>query len=264
MARLNPNQTVPLSTGRPIPLIGFGTWELQGDKAYDGVRSALETGYRHIDTATGYENEDRVGTAVRDSGLDRDDVFITTKCPPERAGRELETLDSSLSLLGVEFVDLWLVHWPPKGKARPDTWRGFIDALQLGKAKAIGVSNYSVDQIDELVAATGQAPAVNQIPWSPFSYDPELARALAARSVVLEGYSPLKRSRLGDPTLMEIAGAHGKTPAQVVLRWHLEHEFVVIPRSSRRERIEENFALYDFELSEADIARIDALSSWSR
>jgi 2,5-diketo-D-gluconate reductase A len=261
MSPLNSNQTVPLSVGRPIPLLGFGTWELAGDQAYDGVRSALEIGYRHIDTATGYANEDRVGTALRDSGVDRGEVFITTKCPPERAGRELETLDNSLSLLDVDFVDLWLVHWPPNGEARPDTWRGFIEALQLGKTKAIGVSNYSIDQIDELIAATGQAPALNQIPWSPFSYDPDLATALAARSVVLEGYSPLKRSRLDDPALAEIASAHGKTPAQVILRWHLEHEFVVIPRSSRRERIEQNFALYDFELGDAEIARIDALSS---
>jgi diketogulonate reductase-like aldo/keto reductase len=252
---------VSLSSGGEIPLIGFGTWELEGEDAYNGVRAALDIGYRHIDTATGYANEDRVGAAVRDSGLDRDELFITTKCPPDHAGRELETLEASLSLLGTEFVDLWLIHWPPGGRARPDMWAQFIFAQQQGKARAIGVSNYSTAQLDELIAATGQAPALNQIPWSPFSYDPETVTALAARNVLLEGYSPLKRSPLDNPELVRVAGAHGKTPAQVILRWHLEHGFIVIPRSARRARIEENFDLYDFELTEDEVSRLDVLAA---
>ena len=205
--------TVALAPSGAIPLLGFGTWQLAGDDAYNGVRAALEVGYRHLDTATGYANEDRVGAALRDSGLDRDEVFVTTKCPPERVGRELETLEESLAALRLDFVDLWLVHWPPNGEARPETWAAFVAAAEQGKARAIGVSNYSLAQIDELVEATGVSPAVNQIPWNPFAYDPGTVEALALRGVVLEGYSPLKRSDLEDATLVEVAESHGKSPA---------------------------------------------------
>jgi 2,5-diketo-D-gluconate reductase A len=253
--------TVQLSGGVSIPLIGFGTWQLEGAGAYNAVRAALEVGYRHVDTATGYANEDRVGAAIRDSGLGREEVFITTKCPPEHAGRERQTLEESLRALGVDFVDLWLVHWPPQGEARPQTWKVFVEALERGQARAIGVSNYSIAQIDELIEATGRGPALNQIPWSPFCYDEEQAARLAARGVVLEGYSPLKRSQLGHPVLAGIAAAHGKTPAQVVLRWHIERRFVVIPRSARRERIEENFDLFDFKLNDAELRQLDALAA---
>jgi 2,5-diketo-D-gluconate reductase A len=254
-------ESVQLSDGVSIPLIGFGTWQLEGDDAYNGTRAALEIGYRHIDTATAYENEDRVGAAIRDSGLDREDVFITTKCPPGNVGREAQTIDASLKNLGVDFVDLWLVHWPPNRQATPDMWKAFIEALEQGKTRAIGVSNYSIAQIDELIAATGQAPALNQIPWNPFAFDQREVAELRSRQVVLEGYSPLKRSDLGNPVLAEIAAAHGKTAAQVILRWHVEHGFVVIPRSKRQERIEENFAIFDFDLTPAELGRIDALSA---
>jgi diketogulonate reductase-like aldo/keto reductase len=254
-------EDVRLSDGVSIPLIGFGTWQLDGDDAYNGVRAALEIGYRHIDTATAYDNEDRVGAAVRDSGLGRENVFITTKCPPGNVGREAQTLDASLRALGVDFIDLWLVHWPPHGEARPDTWKAFIDALEQGKTRAIGVSNYSIAQIDELIAATGRAPALNQIPWNPFAFNAREVSELRNRQVVLEGYSPLKRSDLGNPVLAEIAGAHGKTAAQVILRWHVEHGFVVIPRSRRRERIEENFGIFDFQLTPEELRRLDALGA---
>jgi len=254
-------EDVRLSDGVSIPLIGFGTWQLEGDDAYNGVRAALEIGYRHIDTATAYGNEDRVGAAVRDSGLGREDVFITTKCPPGNAGREARTLDARLRALGTDFVDLWLVHWPPHGEASPDMWKAFIAALEQGKTRAIGVSNYSIAQIDELIAATGQAPALNQIPWNPFTFNEREVAELRSRQVVLEGYSPLKRSDLSNPVLAEIAAAHGKTPAQVILRWHVEHGFVVLPRSKRRERIEENFAVFDFQLTPEDLRRLDALGA---
>ena len=252
---------VLLSEGVSIPLIGFGTWQLDGDDAYNGVRAALDIGYRHIDTATAYGNENRVGAAVRDSGLGRQDVFITTKCPPGNAGREAQTLDASLSALGVDFIDLWLIHWPPHGEARPDMWKAFVAALEQGKTRAIGVSNYSIAQIDELVTATGRAPALNQIPWNPFTFNEREVADLRDRHVVLEGYSPLKRSDLGNPVLTEIAAAHGKTAAQVILRWHVEHGFVVIPRSRRRERIEENFDVFDFELTPEELRRLDALGA---
>lgn len=252
---------VNLSDGVSIPLIGFGTWQLTGDDAYNGVRTALETGYRHIDTASAYRNEERVGAAIRDSGAAREDVFITTKLPPGNAGRERETLEESLRDLGVDYVDLWLVHWPPDGSARPETWKAFISALEQGKARSIGVSNYSVAQIDELIAATGRAPALNQIPWSPFRFDPALAVSLAPRGVALEGYSPLRNSDLSDPVLTEIASAHGKTPAQVILRWHVDRSFVVIPRSKRAERIRENFDIFDFSLSDDELRRLEELGT---
>ena len=252
-------EDVRLSDGVSVPLIGFGTWQLDGDDAYNGVRAALEIGYRHIDTTTAYGNEDRVGAAVRNSGLGRENVFITTKCPPGNVGREAQTLDASLRALGTDFVDLWLVHWPPRGGASPDMWKAFIEALEQGKTRAIGVSNYSIAQIDELIAATGRAPALNQIPWNPFTFNEREVAELRSRQVVLEGYSPLKRSDLGHPVLAEIAAAHGKTAAQVILRWHVEHGFVVIPRSRRRERIEENFAIFDFELTPEELRRLDSL-----
>jgi 2,5-diketo-D-gluconate reductase A len=254
-------ETVRLADGVSIPLIGFGTWELGGDDAYNGARAALDIGYRHIDTATAYANEDRVGAAVRDSGIGRENVFITTKCPPGNVGREAQTLDASLKALGVDFVDLWLIHWPPNGEARPDTWKAFIAALEQGKTRAIGVSNYSIAQIDELVAATGRGPALNQIPWNPSLFDEREVAELDSRHVVLEGYSPLKRSDLGNPVLAEIAAAHSKTAAQIILRWHVEHGFVVLPRSQRRERIEENFAIFDFELTPEELRRLDALGA---
>jgi diketogulonate reductase-like aldo/keto reductase len=254
-------ESMRLSDGVSIPLVGFGTWQLEGDDAYNGVRAALDIGYRHIDTATAYENEDRVGAALRDSGVGREDVFITTKCPPGNVGRETETIDASLKNLGVDFVDLWLVHWPPNRQATPAMWKEFIEALEQGKTRAIGVSNYSIAQIDELISVTGTAPALNQIPWNPFAFDEREVAELGSRHVVLEGYSPLKRSDLGNPVLTEIAAAHGKTAAQVILRWHVEHSFVVIPRSQRRERIEENFAIFDFELSAEELRRIDALGA---
>ena len=261
MSERTSQEVVRIADGVSIPLIGFGTWELNRDDAYTGVRAALDTGYRHIDTATAYENEDSVGAAVRDSGLDRENVFITTKCPPSSAGREAQTIDASLKALGVDFIDLWLVHWPPNRQASPDTWKAFIAALEQGKTRAIGVSNYSIAQIDELIAATGRAPALNQIPWNPFAFDEREVAELSGRQVVLEGYSPLKRSDLSNPVLAEIAAAHGKTPAQVILRWHVEHGFVVLPRSKRRERIEENFDIFDFQLASEELRRLDSLGA---
>ncbi len=253
-------RALPMRGGGSVPIVGFGTWQLEGEDAYRSTLDALQVGYRHVDTATGYGNEAQVGAALRQSGLPRSEVFVTTKCPPENAGRETETIDRSLELLGLEYVDLWLVHWPPNGQAAPGTWERFVAARDAGKARCIGVSNYSIDQIDELVAATGEMPAVNQIRWSPNLYDPDLAAALAERQVVLEGYSPLRRSNLDDPVITELARAHRKTPAQVVLRWHVDKGFVVIPKSSHRERVEQNFDLDDFELSAEELARLDGLA----
>jgi 2,5-diketo-D-gluconate reductase A len=241
-----------------MPMIGFGTWRLSGPQARDAVSFALETGYRHIDTATIYRNEDEVGRAVRDSAVPRQDIFITTKLPPERRDRIRRTLEESLSALGTDHLDLWLIHWPPGGAA-PEVWAEFIKLRDEGLTRAIGVSNYSLAEIDELQRATGELPAVNQIPWSPKQYDQAVLEGHQARGVVLEGYSGLKGTRLNDKALKEIAARHGVTPAQVVLRWHLEHGIVVIPKSAHRERIAENFALDGFSLTPDEVAAIDAL-----
>ena len=253
--------TVGLDGGVDMPMVGFGTWQVRGDKGYDAIRHALQVGYRHIDTATIYGNEADVGRAVRDSGLSRTDVFITTKIPPERAGRERDTLSASLRALRTEYVDLWLVHWPPGGQGRPDMWRALVAARRDGLARAVGVSNYSTAQIDELIAASGETPAVNQIPWSPWDHDPTRLADSRARGVVVEGYSPFKRSKLRDPVLRDIASTHHVTPAQVVLRWHLEHGIAIIPKSVTPERIKSNMELFGFTLRAEEIARIDALSS---
>jgi diketogulonate reductase-like aldo/keto reductase len=251
--------TVTIAPGIEMPLVGLGTWQARGDEAYAAVRRALEVGYRLIDTATAYGNEEAVGLAVRDSGLPRGEVFVTTKLPSDKAGRERETIDASLRALGMEYVDLWLVHWPPGGEARPDTWQRFVEVREAGLARAIGVSNYDTAQIDELVEATGVLPAVNQIRWSPPLYDAAVVRAHRERGVTLEGYSPFKSTDMKHPVLVEIAARHGVTTHQVVLRWHIEHGIVVIPKSTDPGRIAANFDVFGFALDDAEVARIDAL-----
>jgi 2,5-diketo-D-gluconate reductase A len=249
-----------LRGGVRMPLVGLGTWRLNGRSAYDAVRYALDAGYRHIDTATMYGNEVEVGRALRDSGLDRSEVFITTKLPPERATEASSTLHESLRALGTDIVDLWLIHWPPGGQAAPATWRALLAARDAGQARATGVSNYSTAQIDQLIEATGEAPAVNQIPWSPVQYDPKLLAESRERGVLVEGYSPIKHTNLSEPVLVEIAARHGVSVPQVVLRWHLEHGIVVIPKSSHPEWITSNLDLFGFSLSPEEVARIDALA----
>jgi 2,5-diketo-D-gluconate reductase A len=261
MEAARPVPTVTLPGEVAMPLVGFGTWQLRGGQAEAAARVALRVGYRHIDTAMVYGNEREVGRALRDSGLERREVFLTTKLPPGSAGREREAIAASLRALGTDYVDLWLVHWPPRNRALPGTWRELLAIRDQGLARAVGVSNYSPSQVDELLDDSGEAPSVNQIPWSPRRHDPELLAQHRSRGVVLEGYSPLKSTRLRDRVLTGIAQAHGVTAAQVVLRWHLEHGIPIIPRSSRPERIEANFDLFDFSLSEQEVARIDGLSS---
>jgi 2,5-diketo-D-gluconate reductase A len=256
--------TVELDQKVAMPLVGLGTWQMTGARCQAAVRAALEVGYRHLDTATMYRNERDVGRAVRDSGVPRGEVFVTTKLPPGNAGRERRTLDDSLRALGMDYVDLWLVHWPPRDPALVPTWEALLAARDQGLARAVGVSNYSPAQLDRLIAATGQAPQVNQIPWAPALYDPDLVEAHRRRGVVLEGYSPFKNTDLRHPALAEIAAGHGVTPAQVVVRWHVDHEVVVIPKSATPERIAANFDVFGFSLSDEELAAIDGLRTGSR
>jgi 2,5-diketo-D-gluconate reductase A len=251
--------SVDLGSGTPLPMIGFGTWQLGGRQAYDSVRLALDCGYRHIDTATLYGNEEEVGRALRDSGLARDEVYLTTKLRPRDTGREQRILAQSLRALGTDHLDLWLVHWPPSDRELVPVWREFVAAQDKGLTRAIGVSNYSPQQIDLLAEQTGVRPAVNQIPWSPRRHDARLLEEHRRRGVVVEGYSPLKNTNLNDPVLTEIARAHGVTPAQVVLKWHLQHDIVILPRSGNRERIAQNLDLFAFDLTPAEITEIDEL-----
>lgn len=242
-----------------MPLVGLGTWQMTGRQCYRAVRYALDIGYRLIDTATMYRNEADIGQAVRDSGVAREQLFITTKLQPSDAGRERRTLERSLAALATDYVDLWLVHWPPRGRAGPQTWREFVALRDEGRASAIGVSNYSATQMDELAAATGQMPQVNQIEWGPSLYDSREVAEHERRGVVLEGYSPFKTTNLRHPVLVDVAARYAVTPAQVVVRWHVDHGFVVIPKSATPERIRANFDVSGFSLDEADVRRLDAL-----
>jgi 2,5-diketo-D-gluconate reductase A len=253
------DRNAELPSGAWMPLLGLGTWQARGRGAVDAVRCALEVGYRHIDTATMYGNERQVGQGVAESGVPRAEIFVTTKLPQGHAGRERESLEESLAALGFEYVDLWLIHWPPGGRARPDVWERLLELQGEGLALEVGVSNYSLRQIDELERATGRLPAVNQIEWSPALFDRDVLEGHRRRAVQLEGYSPLKTMNLRDPRLVQIAEKHGVTPAQVVLRWHVEHRIVAIPKSTNAERISENAAIFDFQLTLREIGSLDGL-----
>jgi 2,5-diketo-D-gluconate reductase A len=256
-----PDDTVTLTNGARMPLLGFGTWQIQGKDAVRATSAALETGYRHLDTATVYGNEREVGRALADSGVPREDVFLTTKCPPNRAGRELDTLRESLDLLQTDHVDLWLIHWPGEGSGNVDLWRAFVEARESGLAREIGVSNFDPSLIDEVTNGTGAAPAVNQIEWSPLLFDERTVAEHQARDVALEGYSALRGGTLDHPTIVDIAERVGRTPAQVILRWHLQHRVVVIPKSVHPDRIRSNADIAGFSLSDDDMAALDALGS---
>jgi len=259
MATHGEQAVATLPSGAGMPLLGFGTWQASGDAGYRAVRAALDAGYRHVDTATMYGNEAEVGRAIKDSGIARDEIFVTTKLPPERVGQEAETLAASLAALGTEYVDLWLIHWPPAGGAGVPTWREFVAHRDTGAVRAIGVSNYGLDQIDELTERTGVVPAVNQVPWAPAMHDPRTVAEHRDRGVVLEGYSPFKNTDLADPVLARVAAAHQVSPAQVVLRWHIQHGIVVIPKSVTPERIRSNADVFGFTLSTDEMAAVDAL-----
>jgi 2,5-diketo-D-gluconate reductase A len=253
-----PDASVKLPSGASMPLLGFGTWQIKGAAAVEATAAALDAGYRHLDTATVYGNEAEVGRALRESGVARAEVFVTTKCPPNRSGRELETLRESLDALGTDHVDLWLIHWPGSGDD-VDMWRAFVEARDTGLALDIGVSNFDVGMVDRISSATDVAPAVNQIEWSPLLYDRAVLEEHRARGVALEGYSALRGGTLEAPVIGRIAERLGRTPAQVIIRWHLQHGVVVIPKSRQPDRIRSNADVGGFELSAEDMAAIDAL-----
>jgi 2,5-diketo-D-gluconate reductase A len=262
---MSESQAVPvveLPGDASMPIVGFGTWKVTGGQVESALAAALATGYRHIDTATMYGNEAQIGAALAASDLSRAEVFVTTKLPPGDAGHEAEVLRRSLRALRTDYVDLWLVHWPPRSaRGRAAVWDAFRELRDEGLVKAIGVSNFSLDEIDKLIEATGEAPAVNQVRWSPSYYDPDVLVGHKARGIALEGYSALKDRRLTDPALAQIAAAHQVTVPQVILRWHLEHGITVIPKSVRPDRIAANFDLFSFTLTQDEVAGIDAFGN---
>jgi diketogulonate reductase-like aldo/keto reductase len=247
-----------LADGREIPVLALGVWQVpKGPECVNAVRWALECGYRHIDTAQAYGNEESVGQALRESGVPRQEVFLTTKFNPSRRDPAAEA-ERSLARLGVDYLDLYLVHWPKGGATR--AWSGMQRAHELGYARSIGVSNFDISELDQVTSLAGTAPVVNQIQMSPFNYRRALVDEAYARQVVIEAYSPLGTGRhLSDATVGRIAGRMGRTPAQVLLRWCIQHDFVVLPKSTHQERIKENAQIFDFVLPGDAMAELDSL-----
>jgi diketogulonate reductase-like aldo/keto reductase len=247
-----------LADGNEIPLLGLGVWQApEGRETEDAVRWALELGYRHIDTAQAYGNEGSVGRALRDSGVPREDVWITTKFFP-REKDPAAAAERSLERLGVDHVDLYIIHWPEGGPTW--AWDGMQRAREAGHARSIGVSNFSVAELEELLGVADVPPVVDQVQFSPFEFRRRLFEGCEARDVAIEAYSPLGTGRhLGDPRVAEVAERVGRTPAQVLIRWALERNLVVLPKSTHRDRIEANAQVFDFTLSDEDVAVLDGL-----
>ena len=247
-----------LADGSRMPMLGLGVWQMSnGPECVNAVRWALEAGYRHIDTAQDYGNEDSVGQGLRESGVPRDEVFITTKFFPGRDDPAAEA-ERSLRRLGIDQVDLYLIHWPQGGPTW--AWPGMERALQLGYTRSVGVSNFSVTELDEVTAEARTTPAINQVQFSPFAYRRKLLESCQQHGVVVEAYSPLGTGQhLSDTTVQRLAERSGRTAAQVLLRWCVQHEVPVVTKSTHRERINENSQIFDFELSGEDMTELDAL-----
>ncbi len=247
-----------LNDGHQLPMLGLGVWQTpDGRECVDAVRWALELGYRHIDTAQAYGNEESVGAGLLASGVPREEVFITTKFYPGQPD-PVAALEQSLRRLRVDQVDLYIIHWPQGGATW--AWPGMERARELGYARSIGVSNFSATQLDAVIGAGTFVPAVNQVHFSSLAYRRALLEACQGRGVVLEAYSPLGTGRhLGNPTVGQVADRVGRTPAQVLLRWCIQRDVPVIPKSTHRERIEANADIFSFQLSDEEMGMLDAL-----
>jgi 2,5-diketo-D-gluconate reductase A len=256
--------TISLNNGVQIPQLGFGVFQIKPEETVKATTSALEIGYRHIDTAQMYGNERQVGIAVRESGIPREEVFVTSKLNNNRLERDdiLRSFDTSLSELGFDYLDLFLIHWPlPAVADYVARWKVMEEIYAGGRVKAIGVSNFQSNHLRDLFGATDVRPAVNQIEAHPFLTQDELRAFGADHEIVTEAWAPIARGKVNDdPVIAGIAGQVGKTPAQVTLRWHIQRGDVVFPKSVTRSRVEENFDIFDFELDEPAMTAISALN----
>jgi 2,5-diketo-D-gluconate reductase A len=251
--------TVTLASGARMPALGLGTWEPSGDRAAPGVEHALALGYRLIDTAVDYGSEPGIGEALRSSAVEREDVFLVDKVE-EDEDAYAATRDR-LETLGLDRLDLCLIHRPPPSGAGEEQWKGLIEAKRDGLTREIGVSNYASEQIDHLIEATEELPAVNQVEWTPFGHSDELIRHAQRNEIVVQAYSPLTRGeRLDDETLREVGERHAKTPAQVLLRWSLQSGAAPVPKAAQPQHREENLGVFDFALDEAEMPRLGELN----
>ena len=261
--------TITLNNGVEIPQLGFGVYQIDPAETKDATLAALEVGYRHIDTAEMYGNEAGVGEALRASGIDRSEVFVTSKLNNgfHRRDDALKAFDGTLDALGSEYVDLFLIHWPlpTTDVDYVETWKALEEIAATGRAKSIGVSNFQQAHLQRLFDETGTVPAVNQIEVHPYLVNDEVRAFGEKAGIVTEAWSPIAQGKvLDDPTLTEIAERVGKSTAQVTLRWHIQRGDVIFPKSVTRKRVEENFALFDFELTDADVSAITALDKGER
>ena len=251
-----------MNDGHKIPVVGLGTWKSEpGDSTYNAVLASINAGYRHIDTARAYDNESDVGRAVNDAGVSREDLFITTKLWNKDQGYQtaLEACEKSLARLDCGYIDLYLIHWPLKDK-RNDSWKAFIELQEQDLCKSIGVSNFTIDNLKELESKYGVLPAINQVEFHPYHYQKELLEYCKSKNIIIEAYSPLVHAkRMDESRLVAISEELGKTPAQVLIRWAMQRGMVVLPKSVNENRIIENFTVFDFEMSDSIMKRLDDL-----
>jgi len=257
------DSAIEANNGVRIPRLGLGMYRSpRGQKSFSTVQYALQFRYRHIDTAAFYKNEREVGDAVRQSGIPREEIFVTTKLWNEDHGydRTLRGFEKSMNELNLDYVDLYLIHWPVSGK-RMDSWKALQNIYREGRCRAIGVSNYLIRHLQELLSETDVIPAVNQVEFSPFLYQKELLEYCRSKEILLEAYSPLtKGERLKDANIAKVAITYHKTPAQILIRWGLQHDLIVLVKSNQVERIEENGSAFDFEINEEDMRFLDSLN----
>jgi 2,5-diketo-D-gluconate reductase A len=262
--------SITLNNGVEIPQLGFGVFQIDRGDAVAAVRAALDAGYRHIDTAQMYGNEREVGQSIAESGIPRDEIFVTTKLNNDRHGHDdaIKALDESLDKLGSDHVDLYLIHWPrPRENRFVETWKAFEELQSDGRTRAIGVSNFQIPHLERLAAETATVPAVNQIELHPRFPQAELRAYHREHGIATEAWSPIGgqgSNLLSEPTLQSLAAKYGKTPAQIVLRWHIQLGNIVIPKSVTPSRIKENIDVFDFELEPGDMDAVDALNTGER
>lgn len=251
-------KTTVLADGNEIPLLGLGVWQVRnGPEGVNAVRWAIELGYRHVDTAQAYGNEESVGRGLKESGVPRPDVFVTTKFYPNRTDPVAE-IEGSLRRLGLDYVDLYIIHWPKGGATW--AWPGMEHAYERGYARSIGVSNFSTEELRQVIAVASIPPVINQIQFSPFEYRLALLESAREQKVAIEAYSPLGTGRhLSNRVVRQVAERYGRSSAQVLLRWCIQRNTIALPKSTHRDRIEENARIFDFSLADDDMEELDAL-----